>query len=413
MLASMSNELQRQHDSMDALSILLNLKDLYGEHSRTARYEISKQLFHARMSEGTSVQDHVLMVIDLITRLGQLGFVMDGELNQDLILQSLPESFSRFVLNYHMNKLNVTLSELLNMLKTVESHIKKNKALLLLVDKIHKKKAGKKGSNRRLNPKGGIKKKGKKASGQMTCFHCGKPGHWKRNCKVYLATVKAGASDAPKGMYEIHAVLSLDSSISNSWVLDIACGHHICKSLQGLQNIRVLKEGDFELYGAGGESIQAEAIGNYILKLSSGKILELKDCYYMPKIIRNIVSIPLLLNQGYILNVTSNGCSIYYSNEIIAYGIFNNGLLTLSLNDNAFHIDKKCKRDDVNNILLCHYRLGHISENRISKLHKEKFLEPYDYESLGTCESCLMGKMTKTPFSGNEERTNELLKTST
>ena len=58
----------------------------YGEHSRTARYEISKQLFRARMIEGTSVQNHVLMVINLITRLGQLGFVMDGELNQDLIL---------------------------------------------------------------------------------------------------------------------------------------------------------------------------------------------------------------------------------------------------------------------------------------------------------------------------------------
>ena len=85
-LVSMTNKLQRQHESMDTHSILLNLKELYGEHSRTARYEISKQLFHARMIEGTSVQDHVLMVIDLITRLSQLGFVMDGELNQDLIL---------------------------------------------------------------------------------------------------------------------------------------------------------------------------------------------------------------------------------------------------------------------------------------------------------------------------------------
>ena len=31
------------------------------------------------MTEGISVQKHVLMVIDLITRLAQLGFVMDGE----------------------------------------------------------------------------------------------------------------------------------------------------------------------------------------------------------------------------------------------------------------------------------------------------------------------------------------------
>ena len=80
-LASMTNELQRQHESMDVLSIIQNLKELYGEQSRTARYEISKQLFRTRMTEGTSIQEHVLKIIDLITRLGQLVFIMDGELN--------------------------------------------------------------------------------------------------------------------------------------------------------------------------------------------------------------------------------------------------------------------------------------------------------------------------------------------
>ena len=79
---------------MDTQSILFNLKELYGEQSRTIRYEISKQLFHTKITEGSSIQDHVLKVIDLITRLGQVGFVMDGELSQDLILQSLSESFA-------------------------------------------------------------------------------------------------------------------------------------------------------------------------------------------------------------------------------------------------------------------------------------------------------------------------------
>ena len=85
-LASMSNKLQRQYESMDTQSILLNLKELYREQSKTAKYEISKQLFCARMTEGSSVQDHVLKIIDLITILGQLSFIMDGELNQNLIL---------------------------------------------------------------------------------------------------------------------------------------------------------------------------------------------------------------------------------------------------------------------------------------------------------------------------------------
>ena len=243
----------------------------------------------------------------------------------------------------------------------------------------------------------------------MTCFHYGKPGHWKRNYRVYLASVKPGVSDAPKGMYEIHGILTLNSSVSNTWVLDTACDYHICKFLQGLHKLKVLKEGDFNLYGAGGDIIQAEAVGTYILKLPSGKVLELDNCYYMPKIIRNIVSIPLLLKQGYVMDVTSTGCSIMLSNEIICSGLFSNGLLTLSLDDNVFHVNNKRKRENFNNTLLWHYRLGHVSESRISKLYKEKFLEPYEYESLGTCESCLMGKMTKTPFSGHGERTIELL----
>ncbi|KAI5402759.1 hypothetical protein KIW84_050385 [Lathyrus oleraceus] len=36
-----------------------------------------------------------------------------------------------------------------------------------------------------LKPSGGIVKEG-------TCFHCGKTGHWKRNCPKYLEDKKNG-----------------------------------------------------------------------------------------------------------------------------------------------------------------------------------------------------------------------------
>ena len=45
----------------------------------------------------------------------------------------------------------------------------------------------------------------------------------------------------------------------------------------------------------------------------------------------------------------------------------------------------------------------------MKKLHTDGLLEPLDYESLGTCEPCLMGKMTKTPFSGTMKRASDLL----
>ena len=53
--------------------------------------------------------------------------------------------------------------------------------------------------------------------------------------------------------------------------------------------------------------------------------------------------------------------------------------------------------------------MGHIGVKRMKKVHKDGLLESLDYESSDTCEPCLMGNMTKTPFSGTMERANDLL----
>ena len=45
----------------------------------------------------------------------------------------------------------------------------------------------------------------------------------------------------------------------------------------------------------------------------------------------------------------------------------------------------------------------------MKKLHADGLLESLDYESFDTCEPCLLGKMTKTPFSGTMERATNLL----
>ena len=65
--------------------------------------------------------------------------------------------------------------------------------------------------------------------------------------------------------------------------------------------------------------------------------------------------------------------------------------------------------DNVSEVYLWHCRLGHINKNRINRLAQEGILEVGDCESLPTCESCLLGKMTKSPFTGKGERASELL----
>ena len=89
-----------------------------------------------------------------------------------------------------------------------------------------------------------------------------------------------------------------------------------------------------------------------------------------------------------------------------------NGLLNLDCGNTHIHnIDaKRCKVDNDSATYLWHCHLGHIGVKRMKKLHKDGLLESLDYESFDACEPCLMGKMTKTPFSGTMERATNLWK---
>ena len=70
---------------------------------------------------------------------------------------------------------------------------------------------------------------------------------------------------------------------------------------------------------------------------------------------------------------------------------------------------KRCKVNNDSATYLWHCRLGHIGVKRMKKLLADGFLESLDYESIDACEPCLMGKMTKTLFSGTMEQATDLL----
>ncbi|KAK8656738.1 hypothetical protein V6N13_098676 [Hibiscus sabdariffa] len=194
MLATMDSELQKQHENMVAYEMIQNLKEIYEGQARQERYGTSKALFQCKMTEGTPVGAHVIKMMGYVQTLEKLGFPLKNELATDLILQSLPGSFKPFVLNFNMNEINKTLPQLLGMLRTAESDMKKDgsKSILLVREAKGKGKklAKSKGSGKTkakgknvLKPKGAISKDGK-------CFHCNKSDHWKRNCPVYLEEVK-------------------------------------------------------------------------------------------------------------------------------------------------------------------------------------------------------------------------------
>ena len=73
--------------------MLVYLQELYDEQSRTARFEVSQRFFRAKMRDGQTVNDHYQTMIKDIEELQKLGMNIDKELQVDLILQFLPDSY--------------------------------------------------------------------------------------------------------------------------------------------------------------------------------------------------------------------------------------------------------------------------------------------------------------------------------
>src|SRR4051795_10489922 len=188
---------------------------------------------------------------------------------------------------------------------------------------------------------------------------------------------------------------------------------HILKMF-GLHNrLTQLAKDEVTMRVGNGSKVDVIAVSMLPLHLPTGLVLNLNNCYLVPSLSMNIVSGSRLIRDGYSFKSENNGCSIYMRDMFYGHASMVNGLFLMNLVRDDTHIHsvntKRVKVDNNSLTYLWHCRLGHIGVKRMKKLHANGLLESLDYESFDTCEPCLMGKMTKTPFSGTMERATNLL----
>ncbi|KAJ9558333.1 hypothetical protein OSB04_012947 [Centaurea solstitialis] len=431
MLATMVPELQKGMESLGAYDMANQLKDMFQRQARQERYDNVKALSECKMAPGSSVSVHVLKMKSYIDQLERLGFPISQELATDFILSLLSSSYEPFVLNYQMNNLEKTIMELHGMLKTAESNMAKSKpaapVLAIREGGIKKKKKvapvkGKgKGKAIQPNPKPKTKGQGKAESNipqsktpeDAVCFYCKEVGHWRRSCPKYLEELKKlkanGASTSGTYMIELHS-----TSTSNSWVLDTGCGTHICTNVQGLKRSRKVRRGELDLIMGNKQIASVDMIGNYELSFSSGLSMVLIDCCYSAEMARNIISFYALYKDGFDFGF-DNGSILVYKNNVLyfkanpCHGIYETSITVRDNRSSIYNVESTQSKNGLDKSYLWHCRLGHISKKRITKLQSDGILESFDHTSNDECESCLLGKMTKAPFTGTCERGKDLL----
>ncbi|KAL0400421.1 UNVERIFIED_CONTAM: Transposon Ty2-B Gag-Pol polyprotein [Sesamum radiatum] len=204
------------------------------------------------------------------------------------------------------------------------------------------------------------------------CIHCREKGHWKRECPKLLSS-------------------------AGTFVIEV------------LERSRKLSRDEVVLKLGHGKAVAAEAVGIVHLVVSDQVRIELKDCYNVPSMIKNIISHSLLDNVGFEFMINKNHFYLMKNGSSHLLGKLHNGLYILQQHDLIMTAQNKCKMDNQDNAQIWHARLGHISQDRIKRLVDSKSLKIDDLDHLPACKSCLKGKMTKKPFVGQSTLASGLL----
>ncbi|CAH1414927.1 unnamed protein product [Lactuca virosa] len=362
MMATMTAELQKSYEDYYPFEMHQDLMERYHQSARQEQYEIISSMITTRMKDSEPITSHMQKMQRYVDRLMKLNVNFPEELAIDIILHSLPSCYDQFRMTYHMNKEEVTLSKLQGLLKTAESGLKSKSVATPTPTTTPVLAIGQGKGKKRKHPSKGTKGKSLEGSSSGTkggsitpsaipkdaeCFYCQNKGHWKRNCPKYLQDVKDGK------VKPSHA----------------GCGIHICCDLQGLRRSEDVEHGKINLIMGNKKVALVTKIGVYTLLLDSGLKLDLNKCVYSSEMARNIISFHALYKQA--VSVVDN------------------------LGNNVLCIDSSTSLDKAS---LWHCRLGHVSKKRIGQLQKDGVLESFDLKSDDSCESCLLGKMTKSPF---------------
>ncbi|KAJ9558748.1 hypothetical protein OSB04_013362 [Centaurea solstitialis] len=313
--------------------VVKNVENQLGLYKHTGKLLIMQEILSLKLQKGQSVKNHLIEIRRLFKCLSRLGYKMTQEELVYLMWFSLTKEVQDTASAYMKEPKNDVDKVHEDMLASLEPV--PEPANLMDTDIIDE-------------------------LGDLSCPECGSEDICEHSMKI--DQIEIGLPDAP------------------------GSGNHICNHLQGFTRRKTLRKDRSNLRVGEGTPLIAEAVGSYSLSLPSGLVLELDNCYYIPNMIKNVLSFDLLATPV-------------------------NGLYTVNLQDNSseiYHISKRSK-DIEDQTYLWHCRLGHINKKRVELLLKGGFLGNFDYKPFDNCESCLSGKMTKQPFNNENERATDLL----
>ena len=405
-------------EKKSAKEIWDHLARLYEARSLHNKIFLKRKLYALRMTESTSVTEHVNNLNTLFSQLTSLSCKIEPHERAEILLQSLPDSYDQLIINLTSNVLSdylvfddvaaAILEEENRRNNREDRQASSRQVEALVVTRGRSMEPGSSGSHNHGKSKTGKKK-------NFKCFNCGKQGHMKKDCRSLRNSNPQGnvASTSEDGN-----ALCCEAAVANEgrtrfadvWLFDTGATFHMTARREWFHQYKPISGGG-SVYSCNDEKLKIIGIGSIMVKVHDGTVRTIRDVRHVEGLKKNLLSLGQFDNLGCKVEIQNKilkiikGALVLMKGEMVAANLYQ--LKGEIVEEAEAFVASHSPSHRV--AVTWHQKLGHMSEQGMKILVERKLIPGLTKVSLPFCEHCVISKQHRLKFKTSNSRSVSVL----